>query len=661
MRRLIIVALAVLVVAALLAGMLVDRAQANGPPPPFPYAELAMLAAAEAAPLGVTFRLGQAAVVRLRPALDWPVTARFAAGDDVAAFGITPGGDPWLLVRLTDGKRGWLRLADVGDLNAPATRLAVVSASLIEATPLNGDGVRLRAWPNGAEARWLSSQEDRALAAIGRSLDGEWLAVRFYGEVQWAPAAQFSLLASDVSTADLPIFIARETTLAPVGPRTDLRPATLPRAADWAWTADSQVVGVGERAIWRYDPQSGALETHPRPPGDATIAPDGEHAAVAECVDAWHECGKPHEEPFDIVVVPTDGGEWMRVRDIHHTWRDWRFGTPYWIGEWSPDGRALLVPGASPHHEWPDFAVEYSVVDVEGGYRPLPRPGEGQMQYWVWLVDGTLLLHEPHVEGSTLHVATHEGDRLRDLAQPSVIAQGLHRWFRTENGHPWASLKTAARSREGNWFLFDLESGAAETLEIAESTDEFGKPSTGRRFAFATTVGEDRALLLFDGPTGAAAQLPLPDGVEEIGAGRHFAPAGERLLLNVKREGEWGMYIVELSSGEWIEVDGQGDGSVCGGAVRWSPDGERFAIERLELLERRGADWYRRDGLAAFDGEAESVQILIYSRTGAFIQAFRTLEHWPYSGRRKVEWSPDGRWLGFGERTVGLFECWVSE
>ncbi len=660
MRCVIIVALAVLVVAALLAGLLVDRARADGPSPRFPYAELAALAGAVAPPVEVSFTLERDAAVRVRPALDWPVVARFTAGDDVAALGITPGGDPWLLVRLAGDKRGWLRLADTGYSGAPIARLAVMSPPVIEAAPVNGDHVWLRMWPNGLEAGWLS-EEDRTLAVMGRSLDGEWIAVRFYGEVQWAPAAQFALLASDVSVADLPIFITRETTLAPVGPRADLQPALLPRATDWAWTAGGQVVGVGERAIWRYDPQSGALETHPRPPGDATIAPDGEHVAVAECVDAWYECGKPHEEPFDIVIVPTDGGEWMRVRDIHHTWRGWKFGTPYRIGEWSPGGRALLVPGASPHHGWPGFAVEYSVVDVESGHHRLPRPGEGQMQYWVWLADGRLLLHEPHIEGSALHVAAHEGDRLREIAQPPVIAEGLHRWFRTENGHPWASLKAAVRSRDGSWVLLDLESGAAATLEIAESTDEFSKPSRGRRFAFATTVGGDRVLLLFDGPTGAAAQLPLPDGVEEIGAGRHFAPAGERLLLNVKHEGEWRLYVVELGSGEWIEVNGQGDGSVCGGAVRWSPDGERFAIERLDLLERRGADWYRRDGLAAFDGEAESVQILIYSRTGAFVRAFRTLEHWPYSARRKVEWSPDGRWLGFGERTVGPFECPVSE
>ena len=518
----------------------------------------------------------------------------------------------------------------------------------------------MRAWPNGAEAGWLS-QGDRTLAVVGRSLDGEWIAVRFYGEVQWVRAAEFELLANDVSAADLPIFIPRETTLAPVEPGTDLQPAVLPRAADWAWTADGQIVGVGERAIWRYDPQPGTLETHPRPPGEATIAPDGEHVAVAECVDAWRECGKPHEGPFDIVIVPSDGRGWMRVRDIHHSLVGWKFGTPYWVGEWSPDGRALLVPGASPHRDWPGFAVEYSVITVDGGYHPLPRLGAGPRQYWVWLADGTLLLHEPHVEDSTLHVATREGDRLRGIDLPPAFAQGRHRWFRTESGHPWASLQVAAQSRDGDWFLLDLESGASVTLEIAGSTAEFGKPSTGRRFAFSSMIDGGHVLLLSDGTTGTAAQLPLPDGVEEIGTSRHFAPSGERLLLDVKREGEWGLYVVELGSGEWIEVDIRRREHVCDGAVRWSPDGERFAIERRELLEQRGADWYRRDGLAALDGDAVSVQILIYSRTGAFIEAFRTLEHWPHSGVRKVEWSPDGRWLGFGERTVGPLECLTGE
>ena len=654
-------AITVVVAALALAGGLAAPSAADEPGAgaPFPYAELAALSGL-AAPAEVSFTLERAVEVRLRPGLDWPVAGRFARGDVVTAFGATLEPDPWLSVRLPGGGRGWLKLADAGDQSLPVSGLPRAVAPAILAAPPNGVGVRMRAWPNGAEAGWLS-QGDRTLAVVGRSLDGEWIAVRFYGEVQWAPAAEFELLANDVSAADLPIFIPRETTLAPVEPGADLQPAVLPRAADWAWTADGQIVGVGERAIWRYDPQAGALETHPRPPGNATIAPDGEHVAVAECVDAWRECGKPHEEPFDIVIVPTDGGGWMRVRDIHHSLVGWKFGTPYRIGEWSPDGRALLVPGTSPHRDWPGFTVEYSVITVDGGYHPLPRLGTGPRQYWVWLADGTLLLHEPFVDDSPLHVATREGDRLREIDLPPAFARRRFGWFRTESGHPWASLQAAAQSRDGNWFLLDLESGAATMLEIAESTAEFGEPSTGRRFAFSTMVGGDHALLLFDGPTGAAAQLPLPDGVEEIGTSRHFAPSGERLLLDVRREGEWELYVVELGSGEWIEVDVRGREHVCGGAVRWSPDGERFAIERRELLERRGSDWYRRDGLAALDGDAVSVQILIYSRTGAFIEAFRTLEHWPHSGVRKVEWSPDGRWLGFGERTVGPLECLTGE
>ena len=646
---------AVVAAGALAACLLVGAAADDpGAGAAFPYAELAALSGLSA-PAEVSFALERAVAVRLRPGLDWPVVGRFARGDVVTAFGATSGPDPWLSVRLPGGGRGWLRLADAGDLSLPVSGLSRAAAPAILTAPPNGAGVRMRAWPNGVEAGWLW-QGDRALAVMGRSLDDEWIAVRFYDEVQWVPAAEFELLADSVSVADLPIFISRETTLAPVEPGADLQPAVLPRAADWAWTADGQIVGVGERAIWRYDPQSGALEMHPRPPGAATIAPDGEHVAVAECVDAWRECGKPHEGPFDIVIVPSDGRGWMRVRDIHHSLVGWKFGTPYRIGEWSPDGRALLVPRTSPHRDWPGFTVEYSVITVNGGHHLLPRLGAGPRQYWVWLADGTLLLHEPFVDDSPLHVATREGDRLREISLPT-FAQRQFRWFRTEGGHPWASLQAAAQSRDGNWSLLDLESGVAATLEIAESTAEFGKPSTGRRFAFATVVGGDWALLLFDGTTGMAAQLPLPNGVDEIGTSRHFAPSRERLLLDVKREGEWGLYVVELGSGEWIEVDVRGRGQVCGGAIRWSPDGERFAIERRERLEWRGADWYRRDGLAAFDGDAVSVQILIYSRTGAFIEAFRTLEHWPHSSVRKVEWSPDGRWLGFGDRKFGPLEC----
>ena len=660
-------------VAAEVAAMLLLPNAALGDGPEvgrFPYGELALLGAAEAAPR-VRVVAAVDAAVRLRPGLDWPAVGEAAKGEELAASGITPGLDPWLRVTLPSGPGGWIRAADVEGVDASASQLVLRSAPALLAGPA-GECASLHAWPGGAATGNLCAYH-RPLAVAGRSPDSRWIALsyaRWPHEVVWGLADQLDLSASDIAASNLPVFVGHGTTLVPVvGASADGQAAVLPEAVDWAWTPDNQVVGVGERAIWRYDPLERTTETYPRPAGAATLAPDGEHAAVASCSNVWAECGKARRAPFDIVMVPTDGGSWKRVRDAYNLLVGWKFGTPYAVGEWSPDGRALLTWRAPdlPGSKWPGFAVEYSVIDVGGERYPMPRFGLEPKQYWIWLEDGTLLMRA-WFRSAQLYAATWDGVPLRELELPDALS-GL-RWFKTDNGHPWATLKAAVRSDEGGWRLFNLETGAAPPLQISESAAMFAEPSAGRRFAYRIGADENRALLLFDGTTGAAARLSVPENVGDIGGGFHFAPSGQRLALRALRGGsrdDVRVYVVEFASGEWIETDLRieteewnpefGDGYVCGGRTNWSPNGERFTVELREYYERRGEEWYRRDGLAGFASGDVGSQIRIYDRAGNFARSFRTLGGGSLNSVMEAKWSPDGRWLAVGGRTPSPVEC----
>ena len=659
-------------VAAVIALALSGSAVADGPEPaPFPYGELAALAAAEAAPR-VRVVAAVDAAPRLRPGLDWPVIAEVARGEELMASGITPGLDPWLRVTQPSGPGGWIRAADVEESNASAQHLILRSAPALLAGPAS-ECASLRAWPGGAATGNLCAS-DRPRAVAGRSPDSRWVALsysRWPPEVVWAPADQIDLSASDIAVSDLPVFVGHGTTLVPTGAGAAGQAAMLPAAADWAWTPDNQVVGVGERAIWRYDPLQRTTETYPRPAGAATLAPDGEHAAIASCSNAWTECGKARQAPFDIVIVPTDGGGWKRVRDAYNLLVGGKFGTPYAVGEWSPDGRALLTWLAPEDLDsgWPGFAVEYSVINVGGEHYPMPRFGIEPRQYWVWLEDGTLLmrawLRDAQRYVATLYAATSDGVPLRELELPDALS-GI-RWFRTGKGHPWATLKAAVWSNGGDWRLFDLETGATAPLQISESAAMFAEPSTGRRFVYRIGADENRTLLLFDGTTGAAARLAVPESVGDIGGGFHFAPSGQRLALRAGSRDDVCVYVVEFASGEWIETDLRieadewnpefGDGYVCGGRTNWSPDGERFTVELREYYEQRGEEWYRRDGLAGFAFGDVGSQIQIYDRAGNFVRSFRTLGGGSGNSAMEAKWSPDGQWLAVGGRTPSPLEC----
>ena len=661
----------VAVAAAVAAMLLLPNAASGDGPTPFPYGELAALGAAEAAPR-VRVVAAVDAAVRLRPGLDWPVIGEAAKGEGLAAAGITPGLDPWLRVTLPSGPGGWVRAADMEGVDASAPQVVLRSAPALLAVPA-GECAALHAWPGGAATGNLCAYH-RSLAVAGRSPDSRWIALsyaRWPHEVVWGLADQLDLSASDIAAPDLPVFVGHGTTLVPTGASADGQAAVLPEAVDWAWTPDNQVVGVGERAIWRYDPLERTTETYPRPAGAATLAPDGEHAAVASCSNVWAECGKARQAPFDIVMVPTDGGGWKRVRDAYNLLVGWKFGTPYAVGEWSPDGRALLTWRAPdvPGSEWPGFAVEYSVIEVGGAHYPMPRFGLEPRQYWVWIEDGTLLMRawrqdaQRHV--ATLYAATSDGAPLRELELPDTLS-GL-RWFKTGKGHPWAMLKAAVGSDAGGWRLFDLETGATAPLQISESAAMFAEPSGGRRFAYRIGVDENRALLLFDGTTGAAARLSVPENVGDIGGEFHFAPSGQRLALRGGSRDDVRVYVVEFASGEWIEIDlrietdewspESEDGYVCGGRTNWSPDGEYFTVELREYYERRGEESYRRDGLAGFTSEDVGSQIRIYDRAGNFVRSFRTLGGGSLNSVMEAKWSPDGRWLAVGGRTPSPLEC----
>ena len=626
--------------ALVLAAGVIAPSAADEPGGPLPYAELAGLSAA-VAPVRVV--VSEAAAVRLRPAPDWPAVAEVEAGRLLLAAAVSGGRNAWLRVRLADGVEGWVDEASVGVSATARERLPVEWASPITAAGPYW-GVEFSAWPSGPGVGYRVVGGPWGVA--GRSIDSEWVAVRvpyLIPQVVWLRASEIELNTPDLSVADLPVFLGRETLVLPVGDPDGREARTIRPAVNWEWATDDVVLGWHSDELWTYDLGSAELEVRAAPATRGLPSPDGRWLAVAGCVRP-DSCKPATDTRFatstaDVTLVSLAGARdivffdvfgrigTQREGEVMHGWG--------WPGRWSPDGQVLLVPS---FHRSGLSGGEWTALTVDGGEYPVeiswldPLVGEGTYpcNVYAWSAGPSRTLVFKGMCDGMVHVFDLSGRLLR-----SELRNG---WY---------------------------PNGAA--VGLSEITSNVWVEWSPDRSLAVVTSGHERAAWLYRAASQRAEPLDVPLSHEWSGWASSWSPDGEILILaNQIRTGcgaasYEAVWLMEPDSGAARPVRrGWPAQRVCGTGIEWSADGEWWWVETYgasrvygEGVNVSGAS-YGQDGLAAPNGKA--AQLRIYDRQGSLAYMFRTeLESWDAAGTHRAAWSSDGRWLAIGGQNTGVW------
>ncbi len=229
-------------------------------------------------PTSAPGRVKRAAVLRKRPGLAWPAINSLAAGEPVQVLQRIGG---WSRISLGDGV-GWVRSSalDLGETEEHEIDVQPTPSILAEWRGVEYGVMGQSA--DGAEIRLLSESE----------------------EVVSAVKDEVTLLAEDITVDDLPVLIGDETV---VFPGDDFRAGQgkiLPRADEWMWLPWGWLLAHNEEFIWQWRPETDELELVRRPPGAASLSPDGSHIAIANlCSDPTDECSPDRY----LTLLPLDG------------------------------------------------------------------------------------------------------------------------------------------------------------------------------------------------------------------------------------------------------------------------------------------------------------------------------------------------------------------
>ena len=261
--------------------------------------------------------------VHVRPGLSWPVIGRLSAGEEVAVLSAAGG---WFRISFGDDREGWIR--------TPALDLGEVETRSIPREPAPG-----------IVAEWQGAQ----YGVMGQSADGAEIRLLpmedELAEMVSAPIDQVTLLADDITVHDLPILIGDETV---VFPGDDFRVGQgriLPKANEWMWLPWGWLLAHNDSHIWQWRPETDELEFARRPPGEASLSPDGRNLAILTC-GGIESCNATEEE--DVKIMPLDGAATISLRrQLNKAGRldDLRAIVLTDTNDlsWSRDGAALLV------------------------------------------------------------------------------------------------------------------------------------------------------------------------------------------------------------------------------------------------------------------------------------------------------------------------------
>ena len=594
----------------------------------FPYGELALLGAAEAA---VRVVVREAAAVRLRPAGDWSAVAEVEAGDALVAAAVTPGRDPWVRVVLPGGSTGWMRAANVDAPEAAFGRLPAQTAAPIR--------VRAQAGPEAAYARpgggplvFELAGGGETYAVFGRSVDGAWLAIATGVEQPtraWVRAALLEDGPSSELLEHLPIFVGRGTVTARTLDESGSTFMSAPPASVWQWTADGRLAGVEEEQIWQLDPELGTVTRDAPPTGGGFFSPDGRY--VVATVPRLAASGNVGRQQYLIAV---DGSRVVAFPDVF--WYPQGGRGAYKYGPWSPDGRWLVVVGV---RALDDVWVGRTAVSVDGEIHALSGLG-GDVP--VWLNAQALA----SLRDGQLRISTPRGEVVQSIALPDGSAWNIV-------PQPGASV-VWINMRSAGWHAVNYATGSVSKIEAMSDRNPYVQIVWSPNGSHALVLERGERPAVYHDQFGTL--RTLADASEQQIDGRApyrgslaaWSPNSSEFILQTSRESIGLFKLTQSEAGEpSVElvrtITTRGRFALwCEGHDQWSPDGEHFAVYQHEAAD---VGPYGRDGLAVMDSllyDFAIPRLLIFNREGQLERSYRSF------ARSLLEWSPDGRWLAFG-------------
>ena len=424
--------------------------------------------------------------------------------------------------------------------------------------------------------------------------------------------------------------------------------------------SDSHITFVYGGDIWLVDKEGGTANQLTRSQGVESwpkFSPDGDHIAYS----AYYNGNE------DVYVIPVTGGVPERVTYASFSDR---------MVDWHPDGDQLLI--ASRRLMGQRSANQLFIVDRDGGLpEPLPLPyGElasyspdgSQLAYITKITENypfkrykggltsDILLYDVDDE-SVERITENEyndgkpawaGDKIYFLSDQGPNFR-LNIWEHDTNSGETSQITTYDEfdisflsagpddlvfEMGGGLYLMDLETQEINEVDIDVVSDlalEIPRREDVSGNIAHMTAAPGSKRVVFEA-RGELFNVPVSDGYSEnltrsSGAfDRHpaWSPDGESVAFWSDREGEYNIYIRNMSSGEVRKLTDREEG--YGYSLYWSPDSNHLA----------------------FIDETNTIYV-VNAENGDISEAGNTNWNIGHGGRDSypMAWSPDSKWLTF--------------
>lgn len=484
---------------------------------------------------------------------------------------------------------------------------------------------------------------DESHAILGRSSDGEWIALRvdtLRPEYVWVRTDRVDL---NQAIDSLPIYVGKWMQTVPVDFGAGASPsgATWEPLYHWQWRDDGTILGSNSEGLWLWNPATGDSRRFAERQW-VRFSPDGRYAASGCCQS--YETG---DLLRDVTITPVDSGEPLvfvdanRYRFSHHS-EDPSL-------HWSPDSTHVL----SAIHGDAETGVEakHAILGVDGLRTEVSWRGQVG-----WLPDGSLY----HVSEGVMRMYEPDASLVREIpflgrpimhvgvsANLTVVAQAEQH----HDGYWLINLNTEERTKLPPPF----------DLAPRDGNESGWRPlvfANGSLYFYWYTPGSEESpdeplLYRYDVDTGAAAAVDGSVGFNYSGWPRvqHQCDAGCERFALVAYQGP--MLIIDPAREETVRVQ-MPEGARGIRVIDWSPGGERLLISALREMpeyDEAGFATHSQTWLHGWE-YAVSEYLIVDAVNGSILQRLRSPVEQCGTEGHTAAWSPDGRWLAFGGEPV---------
>ena len=511
----------------------------------------------------------------------------------------------------------------------------------------------------GLESGFSLALSRQPLPVIGRTADARRVALllqisrRDYSVV-WVNAHRIELTPPEMTVAELPILVGGRSEVYAVDEAGTIGNlvASTDRLERWQWREDGSIVGWNDDGLWRWDPQTGALDRlGERASG---FSPDGRYLVRTNLlapIESWDEWG---EQALRVTIAPLDAGIPVSFDGLNF----W-YHLPLWPGPtdptlaWAPDSSALL----SYHDGTPEGESGVFVLHPDGNHAQVPFSVR-------WLADSTLFASTQEIgtvygtDGAVLREFNTHGLDLGHSDEGVFPPRGSWRLSSFVSTTELVML-VRARPPAQRWYRLDLRTGDRRQLPspidvplvrdtqpgwiLREGFNRYALFAWGRPSLAYERPPDVPPLYLYDSREHSAC------GLDDVVPDASLPSSPLQVLWSDDYERfavTWShgpVYIVEANTLRAVRIF-EAHQSAYMDLIDWSPDGARLL---LRIYWEPRAEFNRRV-FGAYDPGAFSWHVedfrIVRAADGRTLQTLRIREPscWePVTAR----WSPDSRWL----------------